>query len=171
MGGAAGHMMHLHEDLDLTFNELIDVINSVSTGDISATEKVDGQNIMFTVSASGDVKTARNKGDLKRGGMSPTEYAEKWRGHPAGDAFRSGFAAIQKAVCANPEYLLEKKIFVTVNFKSITELNYYKRKYKNIDCVNSKKWGNQQISLPFHAKLKDKEILEITNVIKKYFKN
>jgi dTDP-4-amino-4,6-dideoxygalactose transaminase len=69
------------------------------------------------------------------------------------------------------EYLLEKKIFVTVNFKSITELNYYKRKYKNIDCVNSKKWGNQQISLPFHAKLKDKEILEITNVIKKYFKN
>ena len=69
------------------------------------------------------------------------------------------------------EYLLEKKIFVTVNFKSITELNYYKRKYKNIDCVNSKEWGNQQISLPFHAKLKDKEILEITNVIKKYFKN
>jgi len=69
------------------------------------------------------------------------------------------------------EYLLEKKIFVTVNFKSITELNYYKRKYKNIDCVNSKEWGNQQISLPFHAKLKDNEILKITNVIKKYFKN
>ncbi len=69
------------------------------------------------------------------------------------------------------EYLLEKKIFVTVNFKSITELNYYKKKYKNVDCINSKEWGNQQISLPFHAKLKDREILEITNVLKKYFRN
>ena len=69
------------------------------------------------------------------------------------------------------EYLLEKKIFVTVNFKSITELNYYKKKYKNVDCINSKKWGNQQISLPFHSKLKDKEISEITDAIKKYFRN
>ena len=69
------------------------------------------------------------------------------------------------------EYLLEKKIFVTVNFKSITELKYYKKKYRNNDCINSKEWGSQQISLPFHAKLKDKEILEITNVIKKYFRN
>jgi len=69
------------------------------------------------------------------------------------------------------EYLLEKKIFVTVNFKSITELKYYKKKYRNDDCINSKEWGNQQISLPFHAKLKDREISKITNVIKKYFRN
>ena len=66
---------------------------------------------------------------------------------------------------------MEKKIFVTVNFKSITELKYYKKKYKNVDCINSKEWGNQQISLPFHVKLRDREILKITNVIKNYFKN
>ena len=60
---------------------------------------------------------------------------------------------------------------MSIQFKSITELNYYKRKYKNVDCPNSKEWGNQQISLPFHSKLKDREILEITNTIKKYFRN
>ena len=54
------------------------------------------------------------------------------------------------------EYLLEKKIYVTVNFRSVTELNLQK-KYKNFDCLNSKKWGDEQISLPFHVKLKNKE--------------
>ena len=62
------------------------------------------------------------------------------------------------------EYLLEKKIYVTVNFTSVAELNYYKKKYKKTNCVVSRKWGNEQISLPFHAKLKDKEILKITNL-------
>ena len=69
------------------------------------------------------------------------------------------------------EHLLEKKIFVTVNFTSVADLNYYKKKYKNTNCVVSRKWGNEQISLPFHAKLKDKEILEITNVLKNFFFN
>ena len=69
------------------------------------------------------------------------------------------------------EYLLEKKIYVTVNFRSVTELNFYKKKYKNLDCLNSKKWGNEQISLPFHVKLKNKEILKISAEIKKFFES
>tara|TARA_B100000401_G_scaffold419656_1_gene344459 strand:+ start:1383 stop:2507 length:1125 start_codon:yes stop_codon:yes gene_type:complete len=69
------------------------------------------------------------------------------------------------------EYLLEKKIYVTVNFRSVTELNFYKKKYNNLDCLNSKKWGNEQISLPFHVKLKNKEILKISAEIKKFFES
>ena len=68
------------------------------------------------------------------------------------------------------EYLLEKKIFVTVNFKSITELKYYKKKYNNNSCPNSLEWGQQQISLPFHVKIKDSEIKSICSEIKKFFK-
>ena len=68
------------------------------------------------------------------------------------------------------EYLLKKKIFVTVNFKSITELNYYKKKYKGTTCPNSKNWGEQQISLPFHAKLSLNEIKIVSSAIKKFFK-
>ena len=68
------------------------------------------------------------------------------------------------------EHLLEKKIFVTVNFKSITELKYYKKKYNDKSCPKSLEWGEQQISLPFHVKIKNSEIKLICSEIKKFFK-
>ncbi len=68
------------------------------------------------------------------------------------------------------EHLLKKKIFVTVNFRSITDLDYYKKKYKNTNCIISKKWGEEQISLPFHVKLKENEIKTICHEIKEFFK-
>jgi len=67
------------------------------------------------------------------------------------------------------EYLLKKKIFVTVNFKSITELSYYKKKYKVSNCKVSKKWGEEQISLPFHIKITKKEMKTISSTIEKFF--
>ena len=68
------------------------------------------------------------------------------------------------------EYLLDKKIFVTVNFRSITDLDYFKKKYKNKKCIISKKWGEEQISLPFHIKITQKEIKTISQEIKNFFK-
>ena len=67
------------------------------------------------------------------------------------------------------EHLLERKIFVTVNFRSITELNYFKKKYKNQKCPISKKWGEEQISLPFHIKITQKEIKTISKEINNFF--
>ena len=67
------------------------------------------------------------------------------------------------------EHLLKKKIFVTVNFNSITNLNYYKKKYKKTFCPISEKWGSEQLSLPFHAKLTDREIKKVCNEIKSFF--
>ena len=68
------------------------------------------------------------------------------------------------------EHLLNKKIFVTVNFRSITELNFYKKKYKNKNCPISEKWGKEQISLPFHSKIKENEIKAVCSEIKKFFR-
>tara|TARA_B100000965_G_scaffold311209_1_gene270714 strand:+ start:497 stop:1615 length:1119 start_codon:yes stop_codon:yes gene_type:complete len=68
------------------------------------------------------------------------------------------------------EYLLKRKIFVTVNFRSITELKYYKKKYKRFICPNSEIWGKETISLPFHSKLTEKEIKIICLEIKKFFR-
>ena len=68
------------------------------------------------------------------------------------------------------EHLLEKKIFVTVNFRSITELKYYKKKYADKSCPQSLKWGEQVISLPFHTKITNKQINLISSEIKKFFK-
>ena len=67
------------------------------------------------------------------------------------------------------EHLTSKKIFVTVNFKSITSLNFYKKKYKVKNCLNSSEWGEKTLSLPFHAKLKEKEINEICKEIGLFF--
>ena len=67
------------------------------------------------------------------------------------------------------ETLLQEKIFVTVNFRSITELSYYKKKYKVNSCPISEKWGKEQISLPFHAKMTKKDMKIVYSSIKKFF--
>jgi len=108
MGGAAGHLSHLHEDLNITFGDIKNVLQNVASADIDAYEKVDGQNILFTYDVpSASLRTARNAGDLKRGGMSPEEYASKWKGHPAESAFVDGFDAINAAIAKLPENKLQ----------------------------------------------------------------
>jgi hypothetical protein len=99
MGGVAGHMSHIHESMDLTFGEIKDVLSRVATAELDTLEKVDGQNLFFTWNAKlGQLRTARNAGDVAKGGMSPEEFASKWKGHPAEDAFTQGFEAIEQAV-------------------------------------------------------------------------
>jgi hypothetical protein len=64
-------------------------------------EKVDGQNIFFKFTVdpdTGEVRTARNKGNLMKGGMTPEQFTAKWVGHPAEGAFMNGFKAIQTAL-------------------------------------------------------------------------
>jgi hypothetical protein len=102
MGGAAGHMAHLHEDLSLTFNELISIIDTVASADIEVTEKVDGQNLFLTVNELGEIRTARNPTDIRKGGMTPEEYTEKWQGHPAENAFMRGFKAVKSVIDSLP---------------------------------------------------------------------
>jgi hypothetical protein len=99
MGGIAGHMSHIHESMDLTFGEIKDILGDVASAKTEPLEKVDGQNLFFTWNAKlGQLRTARNAGDVAKGGMSPEEFASKWKGHPAEDAFTQGFEAIEQAV-------------------------------------------------------------------------
>jgi hypothetical protein len=97
MGGAAGHMAHLHENIWLTIGEIKSFLTQVASAEMSPMEKVDGQNIFFRWTPSG-IMTARNGGDLKKGGMTEAEYYAKWEGHPAGDAFIQGFEIIKSAL-------------------------------------------------------------------------
>jgi hypothetical protein len=69
-GGAAGHMMHLSDDLDLTFGELKKIVTDVLQGNIkTVTEKLDGQNLMMSWKG-GKAIFARNKGHIKGFGTS-----------------------------------------------------------------------------------------------------
>ena len=136
MGGAAGHMAHLHEDLDLTFNELISIIDLVASADIEVTEKVDGQNLFMTVNDLGEIRTARNPGDIKRGGMTPEQYTAKWQGHPAEKAFMRGFKAVKSVISALP---LDEKIDIFDGGNSYVnmEIMYYNPETgKNSNIIN-----------------------------------
>lgn len=107
MGGVAGHLSHLHENLDFTFGEIKSILSDVAQANLETVEKVDGQNIFFTYHAgTGALHTARNGGDIKKGGMSPQEFASKWKGHPAESAFMNGFEAIERAVARLDENTL-----------------------------------------------------------------
>lgn len=67
-GGAAGHMIHPFEDMDLTFGDLKKIISSAMQGELgTVTEKLDGQNIMVSWK-NGKLIAARNKGHLKNYG-------------------------------------------------------------------------------------------------------
>ena len=70
-GGAAGHMMHPYEDVDLTFDDYKEIIDQGLLGSMGeekpVTEKLDGQNIAFSV-VNGEIRFARNKGHVKNGG-------------------------------------------------------------------------------------------------------
>ena len=83
-GGAYGHMAHPFVDYALTFGDLRDIIEMGLQGKLdkeeSATEKLDGQNIMVSI-IDGEAKAARNKGDLKRGGMSLDDVKNKFKHH------------------------------------------------------------------------------------------
>ena len=67
-GGAAGHLAHPYEDLDLSFAEIKAMIDAALGGKLEyAQEKLDGQNLMVTYK-DGKVRAARNKGQVKNYG-------------------------------------------------------------------------------------------------------
>ena len=84
-GGAAGHMKHPFDDQSLTFGDFKNIIHAGLQGELNfeeeATEKTDGQNVFATVQ-DGEVKFARNKGDMKNP-MSLSQFKDKFDGHPS----------------------------------------------------------------------------------------
>lgn len=70
-GGAAGHMAHPYEDDELTFRDVKEMVHRGLVGQLDqeapVTEKLDGQNIAFTIK-DGTIRFARNKGHVKNAG-------------------------------------------------------------------------------------------------------
>ena len=67
--------------LTLTFSQIKDVLTKASEGQLEGTEKTDGQNLFISYSVKdGKAKAARNKGNIKGGGMTAKGLAEKFGG-------------------------------------------------------------------------------------------
>ena len=83
MGGVAKHLMHLHEDRELTFNKIKKILSMASSGELVGTEKTDGFNIYLGIKSESDrlgvwfPAWARNAGDMKLGGKSFAQLAAR----------------------------------------------------------------------------------------------
>ncbi len=100
-GGAVGHLSHLHDNRDLTFAELKEIITIAGEGRLQkVSEKLDGLNCVFTWNEStGELKVARSGGDIKRGGMDAKQLADKFkdRGNLT-NAFNSAFKVLHESI-------------------------------------------------------------------------
>lgn len=68
MGGLAGHIKNIQDDLDLTFRDLRDIVDGICSNELQTFEKVDGINMLFTWDESiGEVKIARNQKHVRVG--------------------------------------------------------------------------------------------------------
>lgn len=103
MGGAAGHLQHLYEDRNLTFQDLKKILSDASQGKLEeVTEKFDGMNIMFSWDYSTNaLRVARSDGDIKRGGMNARQLTEKFKGRgQISEAFNNAYKVLRGALGA-----------------------------------------------------------------------
>ena len=108
-GGAAGHMAHPYEDDELSFRDVKEMVRRGLVGELDAeepvTEKLDGQNIMFTV-RDGQVYFARNKTQVKAKGKNALDTAgirQKFAGRGNIEkAFTGAAEDLQRAIDALP---------------------------------------------------------------------
>ena len=101
-GGAAGHMTHPFEDFGLTFGDMKEMFRLGLSGEITVkgnpTEKLDGQNL-FASFREGKLYAARNKSDIKNGGMDYESIKTKFSGRGTiEEAFTFAFSDLEKAI-------------------------------------------------------------------------
>ena len=95
-GGVAGHMNHLYDNPNLTFRKMKEIMAAASDGQLEGTEKTDGQNLQLSYDVNTNTaRAARNKGNIKDGGLDAAALAQKFGGRGAlEDAFNDAFAAL-----------------------------------------------------------------------------
>lgn len=120
MGAVGGHMLHLYDDLDLTFGDIKEILRSATEGTLALVEKVDGINMFFTVDAAGQVLFARRKSDIKSSDATLSVMQSRFSDHPAGKQIVEGCAAINSRLkfSCTPYFGASKKNWVNAELIS-----------------------------------------------------
>ena len=111
-GGLYGHLNHLYDNAEMPFSVMKKIFATASNGELVGTEKTDGQNLFLSYSvAEGKAKAARNKGNIKQGGMDASALAAKFADRGSLEkAFNDSFAAFEQVVSSfDPK--MQVKIF------------------------------------------------------------
>ena len=100
MGGVAGHMSHLYDNPDLKLSQMMDIFRDAASGKLEGTEKTDGQNLFVSYNtAEGKAKAARNKSNVKQGGLDAAGLAQKFANRGSVElAFNEAFQTFELAV-------------------------------------------------------------------------
>lgn len=103
-GGLAGHMNHLYDNRGLTFGKMKEIFQAAASGKLVGAEKTDGQNLFISYSVpERKAKAARNKGNIKSGGMDAVALAQKFAGRGGlTEAFVESFAAFEEVISQLP---------------------------------------------------------------------
>ena len=103
-GGVGGHMSHLYDNPRLTFAAIKKVLQAASGGQLEGTEKTDGQNLFISFSVPEQkAKGARNKSNIKDGGLDAADLAKKFAGRgPLEKTFAEALAAFEEVVQEMP---------------------------------------------------------------------
>jgi hypothetical protein len=100
------HLPHLYDDRELTFNEVQEILTKAAKGEVKGTEKVDGLNLYLGYK-DGQPKAARNNYDIKNGGLSADELAQReFNGEQVSNIFDLAFQSFANLVSTT---LFEKR--------------------------------------------------------------
>ena len=104
-GGVGGHMSHLYDNPRLTFATIKKVLQDAAEGRLEGTEKTDGQNLFISFSVPEQkAKGARNKSNIKDGGLDAAGLAKKFAGRgPLEKTFSEALAAFEEVVREMPK--------------------------------------------------------------------
>ena len=92
------HLPHLYDDRELTFNEVQEILTKAAKGEVKGTEKVDGLNLYLGYK-DGQPKAARNNYDIKNGGLSADELAQReFNGEQVSNIFDLAFQSFSNLV-------------------------------------------------------------------------
>lgn len=101
------HLPHLYDDRELTYNEIKEVLTKAAQGQIKGTEKVDGLNLYLGYK-DGQPRAARNNYDIKNGGLSADELAQReFNGEQIQQVFDLAFQSFANLVSKLDRKLLE----------------------------------------------------------------
>jgi len=175
MGGVAGHLAHLYDNRDLTFNKMAEILQKAAKGELVGTEKTDGYNI-FLGYVDGQPRAARNKGDMSRGGMTFNDLINReFRG---GEESKRAYVTAFNAYVAALESLSEKEkaqifgpngeIFYNTEIQGPVAPNVvnYDENVVNIHRMGHKKYNKEDNSLEVVANEKQSAFLD--SVIDKF---
>lgn len=155
MGGLAGHMSHLYDNPKLTFSKLKEIFIAASEGTLDGTEKTDGQNLYLSFSVpkqkmeftedddDSPGRAARNKGNIKSGGLTVKQVVNKFADHPNQElkkSFSQSLRAFEKVVQSFPR---EKQVEI---FGPDTNI-YYNAEIINPDTPNVINYDKKLVTL------------------------